>query len=333
MRSLCTTEGGIHGLRNAARLTMITLLMMTVTATGMQTARAQRSDADPRVQSFVPGIDSPDADMAALQDGSPTARTAASLTRRSRANGYNSFLRIAWIPPGFQVTTLGKPKAKRVFFTASTFLNPPATVDELVNFVGNYYHPGQDLAVMVCRPPAEDRSKAEPLLATWPKLLPVIKGDLGDCSASTLGQGEREICGVAERYQDRKYGIYAYGLRKAMDIASQLYKTPESQNALWDNFGIATAFSGLGFTVWGSSTPSSTVRLSTSDILRHSVVPEYVLKNVTLKEANCHCVQVPESEELHAAPVDPAVVWDLGGLDDQGACRHLPKLESMSDSP
>jgi hypothetical protein len=77
---------------------------------------------------------------------------------------------------------------------------------------------------------------------------------------------------------------------------------------LISNYGIYPAFTGLGFTVWGSSAGGATVPMLTAGILRNSVVPEYLLKNATLEEANCRCVQVPESERLHTERVDPAVV-------------------------
>jgi hypothetical protein len=307
----------------------LSLTLVAVTA-GMGTVHAQGNTMpEAETRTSTPVASSETVEAPAIEDGSARRRNAAATTRRSRAHRYHDFLRIAWVPPGLQVTTLGKPKAKRVFVTASSFFDPPATVDELVNYVGNFYHDRQDLAVMVCRPPLND-PKVDPALATWPNLMPMIKGDLGDCSASSLGPGEREICEVAERYQDRKSGIYAYGLKKVMDLAALLFKTTSSQNALWDNFGIATAFSGLGFTVWGSSTPTRTVHLTTANVLRHSVVPEYVLKNATLTDAHCHCVQVAESEALHSIPVDPAVVWEIGELTEQGACRQLPRPEALA---
>lgn len=267
-----------------------------------------------------------DAGIEAAEASASQSWNAARLTRRSRASSYHDFLRIVWVPPGLKITTLGKPKAKRAFVTATSLLEPPATVDEIINFVGNYYHHGQDFAVMVCRPPLADRSVTDPTLATWPNVLPIIKNDLGDCSASTLTPGQREICSVAERYQDRKFVVYARGLRQTLDVAAQLFRTRDSQNALWDDFGIATAFSGLGFAVWGSSTPAAATKpLSVATVLQRSVVPEYVLKNVTLQEANCHCVQVPDSEALHQAPVDPTAIWAAGDL-VEGACVQLPAL-------
>lgn len=301
------------------------LVMTMVLSGGGSAAGSEAVSSEPGVQqvaSFGAGVDRTND---AQPQNASEARNAATVTRRSRASGYHDFLRIVWVPSGLKVTTLGKPTAKRVFVTAASFLDPPATVDEVVNFVGNYYHYNQDFAVMVCRPPIAERAKTEPKLATWPNVLPIIKKDLGDCAAGTLTPGEREICTVAERYRDRKFDIYARGLRRTLNVASQLFETTESQNALWDDFGIATAFSGLGFTVWGSSTPSTTVRMTTAAILQHSVVPEYLLKNVTLQDANCRCVQVPESEPLHTAPVDPAAIWAAGQLDG-GACRQLPAL-------
>jgi hypothetical protein len=226
------------------------------------------------------------------------------------------------------VTTLGKPKAKRVFFTASSFFDPPASVDELVSLVGNSYRKGQDLVVMVCRPPPVADDPVAPVLATWSQLLPRIKSDLGDCTGGHLSTGEREVCEIAGRYRDRRHSVYADGLKSTFELASALMQTYERQAALWDNFSIGTAFTGLGFTVWGSSTPSETIPRRTSEVLRRSVIPEYVLRNATLRDANCHCVQLPESEALHTSVVDPEQVWARGSLTPEGACLQLPQLES-----
>lgn len=307
-------------------LSAVTVLIAMTLGAEWQSARASDLPSGAEAGSALSVVSAFDdaAGVASMQGAKPA--NTATVTRRSRAGGYHDFLRIVWVPPGLKITTLGKPKAKRAFFTATSFLDPPATVDEVVSFVGNYYHYGQDLGVMVCRPPVADASKTDPTLATWPNVLPIVKSDLGDCTASTLTPGEREICAVAERYQDRKFVVYARGLRHTLALAAQMFRTEHSQNALWDDFGIATAFSGLGFAVWGSSTPAaSTKPLSVASLLQRSVVPEYLLKNVTLEEANCRCVQVSESETLHDAAVDPAAIWTAGEL-DQGACRQLPAL-------
>ncbi|MFO1417961.1 MAG: hypothetical protein U1E83_04770 [Methylotetracoccus sp.] len=314
-----------HSLVGVTRGTL-TLLIAAVCGGGFHPAHA---DVAPRGTN--PGI--PPASIAVVDEAWDLARpngevasNAASLTRRSRAAAYHDFLRVIWVPPGLRITTVGKPRAKRAFFTASSFLSPPATVDQVVSFVGASYREGQDLALMVCRPPVDDVSVTQPILATWPKVLPLIKNDLGDCEAGTLTPGEQEICVVAGRYRDRKFLSYTQGLKQTLDLAAQLFATELSRNALWDDFSIGNAFSGLGFTVWGSSTPDTpTTPLTAGAMLQRSVVPEYLLRNVTLPDGNCRCVQVPESESLHKAPVDPVAIWAAGRLDD-GACRQFPAL-------
>lgn len=312
--------------RGGSTLGVVSLMIAASLGGGYQAAVARDSPAI-----AVPGV--PAASVSAAREPSPkmvadgtTAANAASLTRRSRAAAYHDFLRVVWVPPGLRITTVGKPRAKRAFFTASSFLNPPATVDQVVSFVGGAYREGQDLGLMVCRPPVADASVTQPILATWPNVLPLIKNDLGDCEAGTLTPGEREICTVAEQYRDRKFLMYTQGLRQTLDVAVQLFATELGQNALWDDFSIGNAFTGLGFTVWGSSTPDTpTTPLTAGSMLQRSVVPEYLLRNVTLQDGNCRCVQVPESESLHKEPVDPASIWAVGRLDD-GACRQLPAL-------
>jgi len=301
----------------------VALLTAVALGGGQQTARADDLSQGWEAAGFVSEFE--DASRVQSSEGT-TEKNVATVTRRSRAGDFHDFLRLIWVPPGLKITTLGKPRAKRAFFTASSFLNPPAPVDAVVHFVGNNYRTGQDLGVMVCRPLPSDLTRTDPILATWPKVLPVIKRELGDCAAGTLTRGEKELCAVAERYQDRRFLVYARGLKETLNLAVELFRTEARRNALWDDFSIGNAFSGLGFTIWGSSTPeASTKALYTAVVLQRSVVPEYLLRNVTLQEANCRCVQVPESEALHQELVDPSAIWAAGEL-DQGACRQLPAL-------
>lgn len=309
------------GLTKAGNLTAVLMMIVALGSALIGVAQAEATDYAQHLPNGIADFGKRHQSLPNLPGIPSKSQNAAEVTYLSRGDEYNDFLRILWVPPGATVTTL--TLGKRAFFTASIFLKPPPTVDELVNFVGNEYQVQRDFVVMRCRPTAEQRQIVEPILATWPNVLPAIASDL--CSSSD--PAEQYLCGVAAQYHDEAFDIYAVGLREALEVGSQLYATPASIQALISNYGIYPAFTGLGFTVWDSSAGGATVPMLTAGILRHSVVPEYLLKNATLEEANCRCVQVPESERLHTERVDPAVVWSRGKLTNEGACRVQNSLE------
>lgn len=253
----------------------------------------------------------------------------AQVTDQSRSDSYNDFMRVLWVSPTTPVTNIAGPR-KRGFFTASTFLEPPVTVDELLRLVGNRYRPGLDFAVMRCKPLAEQRSVVQPILATWPNVFPAIASDLGGPDCTGLTAGETQICKIASEFHDRERKVYTRGLRYTLRLGAKMFKTPESTDALDKDYGIFPAFTGLGFTVQASSTPDGmTVPMTTGEVLRNSVVPEYLLKNADLADANCRCVRVSESESLHTEPVDPEFVWKHGKLVN-GACRPVSELRTSA---
>lgn len=252
----------------------------------------------------------------------------AALTNQSRSRSYDDFLRVLWVRPGTNIDRIAL--GKRTFFTTSSFFEPPTTVDHLLNYVGNYYRPGQDLVLMRCIPNLEQRIIVQPILATWPNTFDAIADDLAgpnrDCTTPGLTPGELEICNVAIQYQDTGTTVYTQGLAAMFNLASLMFATPESTRALRDDYGIFPAFSGLGFAAQGSSTSTGdTVLMPPSQILRNSIVPEYLLKKASLTNAGCRCVQIPESMSLHQFPVDPNWIWSFGEL-DHGFCRRVLTL-------
>src|SRR2546425_845258 len=77
---------------------------------------------------------------------------------------------------------------------------------------------------------------------------------------------------------------------------------PARADVVRRRYGIFPAFSGLGFSVKGSGDGAPMLG---ADILRRSVVPEYLLKNVTLAAGGCRCISVPPYPGREAAPLDP----------------------------
>jgi len=252
----------------------------------------------------------------------------AALRNQSRSSSYDDFLRVLWVRTGTNIDQIAL--GKRTFFTASSFFEPPTTVDHLLYYVGNYYRPGQDLVLMRCIPDLEQRIIVQPILATWPNTFDAIANDLAgpnrDCTTPGLTPGELEICNIAIHYQDITTTLYTQGLAAIFDLAAQMFATTESTKALRDDYGIFPAFSGLGFAVQESSTTTGDpVLMPPSQILRNSVVPEYLLKKASLTDAGCRCVQIPENLSLHQFPVDPNWIWNFGEL-DHGFCRRVLTL-------
>jgi hypothetical protein len=74
-------------------------------------------------------------------------------------------------------------------------------------------------------------------------------------------------------------------------------------------------------------------------MLRYSVVPEYLLNNLSLADAGCSCIQVPaygdqnNPDLRHDAPVDPEYVSQRGKLDSDGACRKISRLGRAAPPP
>ena len=258
--------------------------------------------------------------------GDRSEESLARLTDQSRSDTYNDFMRVIWVDHGISVTEI--TRGRRAFFTATSFVNPSVTVDELLSLVGNYFRLGQDFVVMRCKPSPEQRSKVQPLLATWPNAFAAIAADLGgpnhDCSGLTVG--EKQICDLAIQYQDSLQKVYSEGLKDVLQRGFQMFATTESTAALKSDYGIFPAFSGLGFAVQASATNTgATVEMMTADILRNLVVPEYLLKYALLAESGCRCIQVPATDRLHKTQIDPDFVWAFGRLNN-GACRQLERL-------
>ncbi|HXZ87899.1 MAG TPA: hypothetical protein VEF07_04975 [Candidatus Binataceae bacterium] len=259
------------------------------------------------------------------------SRTVAGITDASRDDTtYNDFLRIVWVPNGTSVTYIGRQGVNlRAFFTATGFVTPRITLDEYLALVGNYYHDGQDAVLMRCKPQADQRQNLAPIIATWPNVFAAIVADLGGrsytCPAPDPTNGDNLIYCVAIAYADSAQSVFVTGLESALSLATQLYATSPSSTALSTDYGIYPAFTGLGFTVNSSGTTSS---MTTVDVLRNSIVPEYLLNNLALADAGCRCVQVPEypnPANRHAAPIDPDFIWLRGRLKDN-ACHQIPRL-------
>jgi hypothetical protein len=269
----------------------------------------------------------------------PFDKTVAGVVEASRGKGVDDFLRAVWVSPGTAVTHLGRDdqyvKNLRAFFTATSFVRPSVSVDQYVSLVGNVFQTQRDLVLMRCRPSSTQRQSLDPILASWPNVFDAIVADFaGTYSCPPVPtDGDNLIYCAALDYQTN-YGnvtqtVFPVGLQDMLDIAGPLENDVTAASALKTNYGIYPQFTGLGFTV---DTSGSTPSMTGATMLRYSVVPEYLLKNLSLADAGCRCIQVPtygnrkHPDLRHRAPVDPNYVWRRGRLAADGACRQIERL-------
>jgi hypothetical protein len=272
----------------------------------------------------------------------PFGSTTAGITDASRdADTYGDFLRAIWVSPGTQVTYLGRNdssvKNLRAFFTATTFVSPAVTVDQYLALVGNYYPSGQDLVLMRCKPSTDQHQALSPILATWPNVFAAITNDFqgsGYPCPPNPADGNNVMFCAAQGYQDSQQAVFVTGLSTVLTSANEIFLNSSSSPgalALKRNYGIYPAFTGLGFTVAGSGTVAT---MSTTQVLRESILPEYLLENLSLAEAGCRCIQVPQygnsttPDVRHTKPIDPNYVWQKGKL-SSGSCHLIRKLAVM----
>jgi hypothetical protein len=246
----------------------------------------------------------------------------------------SDFERIIFVKPGVTITTIGKNNGiqVRAFVSATTFYQPPLTVEEVVNYAGGVDQPSQFLAVMRCRPP--DPAKVAPILATWPNVFNALTTDLGskftpaDCPAdiSELPPDNQVYC-IALRFVDKPSMFPSMSLAAALTAGASMfavnYPPPKGEESggdvLFDLYGVGSGFSGMGFAIKGSAN----VSLNSAQALAQSVVPEYLLNNVTLTDGGCNCIEVPPYPGRDQTPLSMDFVSTAGAL---GACTMTSAL-------
>jgi len=248
--------------------------------------------------------------------------SAAIITDRSRTVQPNDdVFRAIFLSPGAKPTVLGGPSARWVFFGATAFFRPPLSLAETVQFPGLVEEPTKDLVVLRCAPPAQ---AAEPTLATWPNVFARIVADLEakyTCPAPA-GEAENEVYCLARGFTDEPSTIASAPVQRALGVGVAMLDDPARAEVLRRGYGIYPAFSGLGFSVKGSGDGAA---MSGADVLRRSVTPEYLLRNVTLAAAGCTCISVPPYPGRETAPLDLDQVAREGG---RGYCVEVPRLRT-----
>ena len=246
------------------------------------------------------------------------------VAEETRQPGYDDFLRLIFVnipPPG--PPTVGGPDAYRVFFGATAYYEPPVTISQIAIFSGIPVHSDRTLIAMRCIPPKILPSRlADPALATWPNLITRIREDY-ETHPPTPGTADEAIEEIAESFDDSPSEILTQPLAYALGIGEKFFEPypplgitdMQMQNQMSMRFGTFTSFIGLGYAAEGTASSPSFDAAQTMDSL---ATPDFILKNVTLAQAGCHCIEVPPTvPNRDNLKLDPDFILKKGG---NGSC-------------
>ena len=246
------------------------------------------------------------------------------VAEKTRQPGYDDFLRLIFanIPlPG--PPTVGGRDAYRVFFGATAYYEPPVTISQIANFSGIPVHSDRTLIAMRCIPPKILPSRlADPALATWPNLITRIREDY-ETHPPTPGTADEAIDEIAESFDDPSSVILTQPLAYALSIGEKFFEPypplgiteMQMQDQMGTRFGTFTSFIGLGYAAEGTASSPSFDAAQTMDSL---AIPDFILKNVTLEQAGCHCIEVPPTvPNRDNLKLDPDFILKKGG---NGSC-------------
>jgi len=272
------------------------------------------------------------AHSAALAQTSPSAKDKkqdpARVTDDLREATPNDFLRVTFVSAGTTVTSLARPGAQRAFATATRFYLPPLPLKEFPLYSGLVNDDTKTLVALRCQPPQPETVDA--VLATWPNLFHAIERDLhrdpAECSSSaaTTDPDLQAFC-FAHAYNDPAGSTVPKTLAATFDYAAVAFDAQHTQFADWlrTKYGVFAAFSGLGFSVKDSYYLDKDP-MDATQLLAKSVSPEYVLKNVSLKEAGCSCISVAPYQGRADDLLDPEFIRKHGG---NGECKAVERLK------
>jgi hypothetical protein len=271
-----------------------------------------------------------------VEGQSETTEAPAVVTERSRdVMQTNDFLRLTFL--SFKPTMLGGPKAKWVFVGAAAFYQPALPLKEVVRYPGLLYNAQTNLIAMRCTP--RDPSLLQPTLATWPNVMQIVVNDLADqpCPATpdplcpTTGDAENSVYCLAsefvQKYGDYKSKFAVLSLEQPVIYGAKLQSccsadgSPKTcANVLTERYGIFPGFSGLGFAIKDSGDDHEAPAV---EVLQRAITPEYLVKNVTLADADCSCISVSPYTGRDTAPLDMDFIVQRGGV---GECNDVDRL-------
>ncbi len=256
----------------------------------------------------------------------------------------NDFTRVIFTNKPAPVTNIGRTDKvyqgklvqARAFMSATVLYQPPLPAIDDAHFIGSD-DPGSstyDLVAMRCKP--SDPSQVQPRVASWPNIFVIATSDLAAlmgynpadyCPADPTDPVDQQVYCASASFSDLKTISVPLTLQNAVDTGATIFQftgapfaptgSTTGANVLYDLYGIGPAFSGLGYSVEDSYLVSQggNVPLTSAQTLEQSVVTEYVLMNVTLKDANCRCVRVTPYDNRDTSLLNWNRVWAAGKLD------------------
>jgi hypothetical protein len=240
----------------------------------------------------------------------------------------NDYLRLSFLPPGIQVTTLSRPGALRAFATATSLYTPPFALVDLPNYSGLVNDDQKILVAMRCRPAHPENVDA--VLATWPNVFSAIQRDLplrpGACKAEPVDVATQMAC-FAQGFSDPTSTAVSTSMANTFSYAGVLFDGKHAALAQWlqINYGISPAFAGTGYSIKDSYSLTSQP-MTAEQILENSISSEYILKNVSLAEAGCRCISVAPYQGRSNDRVDPDFITKAGG---DGGCNPVSRLQVL----
>lgn len=245
---------------------------------------------------------------------------------------FNDLFRFSFIADRTIVPTmLNRMNADRAFMTASYFFEPPLSVENAVQYVGLADEPESNFAAYRCKPRNEQELNAlDPVLATWPNVFDIIRQEFGSIYSCPGGVAppdatvDNQLLCIANEFVDMASSNVTIAFDRMYDVAEQIFQDQALADEVNRLYGIAPAFSGLGYAVKGSANDAE---LTTEEMIRNLIAPEYLVRNVSFSEANCRCILVPPYPGRAEDPIDPDFVWKAGGSD---TCRIVDRLRSTT---
>jgi hypothetical protein len=241
----------------------------------------------------------------------------------------DDYLRIIFLPPSVKVTSLSHPGALRAFATATPLYSPPLKLGEFPSYSGLADDDHSVLVAMRCRP--QHPETVDALLATWPNVFLAIQRDVpldfDACRAEPESTAVQAAC-FAKAFRDPPATAVPTSLAHTFSYAGIIYDGDHATLSKWlqDNYGIYPAFSGSGYSVKDSYSLTKQP-MTSQQILVKSVSSEYILKNVSLSDANCRCISVAPYPERSGDRLDPDFIAHAGG---NGVCTPVGRLPTFS---
>jgi hypothetical protein len=203
----------------------------------------------------------------------------------------------------------------------------PLSLGEVASYLGNDYRESEDVYLLRCNP--TDYRVLDPVLATWADVFALILRDFPkpkDCTS--VSSNENMASCIAEKYSKLLPN------KNALLTLVDMYKSAEEmlnsglESFLKTKYGIsASSYIGTGHTVSGSGVRS---HFSAVELLKSSNIPEFLVKNVPLKDGACKCIIVtPYEERQH----DKFSINIFSKVEKTGMCQKMESLPDISVYP